>query len=181
MNYKLDITLTDKDYTDFNIFWMLKSTYGKKQMLKCRVIIFLIFALSALFVLLTGDGSVGNFVFIGLMVVMLALFQIFMPSFYTRTIKSQLKTLKKSGKMAYSPESSMEFYDDYFVEYTEENKNEHKYTTIERISLVGDKIIYLHINNVTAYLIPISSFNSEEELSSFIDFIKTKAPIVDIY
>lgn len=90
MNYKFDVNLTDKDYTDFNIFWMLKSTYGKKQLLKCRVIIFLIFALSALFVLLTGDGSVGNFVFIGLMVVMLALFQIFMARFFAFFIQKSI-------------------------------------------------------------------------------------------
>ena len=181
MNYKLDITLTDKDYTDFNIFWMLKSPYGKKQMLKSRLILSVIFILAVLYVLITGEGISENFVFIGLMVVMLALFQIFMARFFAFSLKSQFKTLKKSGKMAYSPESTMGFYDDIFVEYTEENKNEHKYTTIERISIVGDKIIYLHINNVTAYLIPMSSFTSAEELRSFIDFIKTKAPIVDMY
>ena len=181
MNYKFDVNLTDKDYTDFNIFWMLKSPYGKKQMLKSRLILSVIFILAVLYVLITGEGILENFVFIGLMVVMLALFQLFMSRFFAFSLKNQFKTLKKSGKMAYSPESTMEFYDDIFVEYTEENKNEHKYTTIERISLVGDKIIYIHINNVMAYLIPISSFNSEEELRSFIDFIKTKAPIVDIY
>ena len=181
MNYTINVSLTDNDYLDYNIFWMLKSTYGKKQLMKCRVIIFLIFALSALFVLITGDGSVGNFVFIGLMVVMLALFQIFMPCFYMRTIKSQLKTLKKSGKMAYSSEATLEFTDEMFTETTSDNKTEQKYSCIERVSIITDKAIYIHTNNVMAYLIPMSSFTSAEELRSFIDYIKTKALIVDMY
>ena len=78
-------------------------------------------------------------------------------------------------------EATLEFLDETFTETTPDNKTEQKYTCIERVSIITDKIIYIHINNVTAYLIPMSSFASSEELRSFIDFIKTKAPIVDIY
>ena len=66
MNYKFDVNLTDKDYTDFNIFWMLKSPYGKKQMLKSRLILSVIFILAVLYVLITGEGISENFVFIGI-------------------------------------------------------------------------------------------------------------------
>ena len=38
MDFKLDITLTDKDYFDYNVFWMLRSPCGKKRMIKYRAV-----------------------------------------------------------------------------------------------------------------------------------------------
>ena len=36
MLYKFNTKMTDEDYLEFNKFWMLKSHYGKKQILSLR-------------------------------------------------------------------------------------------------------------------------------------------------
>ena len=83
--------------------------------------------------------------------------------------------------MPFSPESHMEFDDETFIEYTTKNKNEHQYSAIDRVSIVGSKTVYIHLNNVMAYMVPFDSFESVEEYNRFFDFIKTKVNIVDIY
>jgi hypothetical protein len=92
-----------------------------------------------------------------------------------------LKSLKKSGKMGYSPKAAIEFYDDFFLEITPENKTEQKYSVLERVSVIGGKAIYLHVNNVMAYLLPIACFASEEELNAFLEFLRGKCTQFDYY
>lgn len=83
--------------------------------------------------------------------------------------------------MGYSPESVIEFYEDSFKETTPDNITEQKYSAIERISVVDGKMIYIHTNNILAYMLPISSFSSNEQYNDFFDFIKTKCKNIDIY
>ena len=97
------------------------------------------------------------------------------------TLKASIKSLRKKGKMGYSPTSVVEFLNETFIETTPENKTEQKYSSIERISLVDNKMIYIHVNNVMAYIIPVSCFESAEQYQSFLDFIKTKSTNIDIY
>ena len=67
--------------------------------------------------------------------IVLLIAQIFLTRFFSWSLKGQIKTLKKSGKMGYSPESVIEFFEESFVETTSENKTEHKYSAVERISV----------------------------------------------
>ena len=83
--------------------------------------------------------------------------------------------------MAYSPSAVLEFYEDGFVETTEQNKTEQKYTSVERISIVNNKMIYIHVNNIMAYILPIACFETEEQYYAFVEFMKMKCGIVDVY
>ena len=42
MKFQFNIDLTDKDYTDFNVFWQTKSRYGKKMLLTLRIFLLLL-------------------------------------------------------------------------------------------------------------------------------------------
>ena len=181
MKFKFDIKLTDKDYFDYNKFWMLKTPYGKKQLSLTRKILYLIFAIGILILLFMGEITAQTYITIVGSIVLCLLMQALMTKFLICFLKVQIKTMKKSGKMPFSAESHMVFYDDTFTEYTTENKNEHKYSAIDRVSVVGGKAIYIHLNNILAYVLPFDSFESVEEYNRFFDFIKTKVNIVDIY
>ena len=43
--------------------------------------------------------------------------------------------------MGYSPSAVIEFYEDVFIETTPDNKTERKYSAIERISIVDNKVV----------------------------------------
>ena len=53
-----------------------------------------------------------------------------------------MKGQKGTGKMGYSPESILEFYDDYLIETMPGKKIEQNYSEIENVCLVDMKILF---------------------------------------
>ena len=97
------------------------------------------------------------------------------------SIRMNVKTLKKRGKMAYSATSELEFFEDILVETTPTNRTEQKYSAIERISVVGDNVIYIHISTIGAYILPSSCFESSQQRQDLLEFLKTKCSTIDNY
>ena len=83
--------------------------------------------------------------------------------------------------MGYSPISEIEFNDESFIEITADNKTEQKYSAVERVSVLSDKVIYIHINNVMSYILPSSCFESKEQYNNFLDFMRSKCANIDVY
>ena len=182
MKFQFNIKTTDQDYFDYNTFWMLRSYYGKKQMTAFRIIIAVIIGVYILLLLYSGNFSLNSFIRTIPMAILLILFEFLLsPTFFVLFIRSYLKSLKKKGKMGYSPSSVMEFYEDVFIETTPDNKTEQKYSAIERVSIVDNKVVYIHVNNIMSYMLPLSCFESNEQYNEFFEFIKTKCSNIDIY
>lgn len=181
MKFQLNINLTDRDYFDYNKFWMLRSHYGKKQMLITRIVIAAIFGGYFFITLFDGNVTFESLIAIISMAIVLVIFELLLSPLFVLFLKSHLKSLKKKGKMGYSPLSVIEFYENVFVETTPDNKTEQKYSVIERVSVVDNKVVYIHVNNVMAYMLPFSCFESIEQYNEFYEFIKTKCSHIDIY
>ncbi len=181
MLFKFNIKLSEQDYFDYNVFHLLKSPYGAKQVVPLRIGIALIFLVGVLINMTISGFSLDSFVQSIPLVVLLLIFELGFNSFIKWSVKYNIKRLKKAGKMAYTPESVIEFFDDRFSELTDENTTEHKYTAIERVSVLKGKIVYIHINNIMSYLLPVSSFESEVQFDEFLEFIKSKNSNVDYY
>lgn len=181
MKFQFEVHLNDQDYLDYNKFWMLRSHYGKKQMRSFRIMIAALLGVVILYFLFRGGFTAYSLVSILPTVIFLILLELALAPLFGFFLKGHLKSLKKKGKMGYAPDSVMEFYEDSFVETTPENKTEQKYSAIERISVVNNTTIYLHINNIMAYILPFSCFESKEQYDEFFEFITTKCGTVDRY
>lgn len=181
MHFKFYINLNDKDYLDYNTFWMIRSPYGKKQMLKFRLAIAILFACISFLSLLTGKFSAKAWIGVIPYAIFLVLFELLLNPFFTWILRGSIKSLKSKGKMGYSPVSEMEFYDESFIETTPDNKSEQKYSAVERVSVIADKVIYIHVNSVMSYILPFSCFASKEQYEQFLDFLKTKCTSIDLY
>ncbi len=181
MKFQFNVNVSDQDYLDYNSFWMIRSPYGKKQIKTFRIAIAVLFAIFISISLFSGGFTLESFLGVIPMVIVLFLAQIFLTKFFSWSLKIQIKALKKSGKMGYSPDSVIEFSQDSLIETTPDNKTEHKYSAIERVSIVDNKMIYIHVNNVMSYILPLTSFESKEQYDDFLDFIKTKCENIDIY
>jgi small-conductance mechanosensitive channel len=96
-------------------------------------------------------------------------------------IKRTIKKLKKNGKMAYEPFATMAFTNNTIMHITPASKSSISYSLIEHVSIIPRKVIYIHINNLTSYILPFSCFTSEEQYSYFVTFIKTKCKKVKYY
>lgn len=181
MNFRFNVNVDERDYLDFNIFWMLRSHYGKKQIKTIRIILAIPFLMIILLSLINGKFSTDSLLGAIPVVIVALLFQALSTKFLLWSVKVTVKNLKKIGKMGYSPEAVFEFSEEVFIETTPENKTEQKYSAIERISIVDGKMIYIHINNVMAYMLPLSCFESKEQYDNFMEFIKEKCDTIDIY
>lgn len=179
MKFQFFINLTEQDYIDYNFFVNMKSPYGKTQRQNLRLSITIVFLILISFSFL--DISIYSIFLSILLIIGLILFQVFFNRYILYFVKSQIETIKKSGKIAFSPFSTLEFYDEYFIENTADNITQQKYSSIERVSIVENEDIYIHINSILSFIIPISCFTSNEQLNSFIDFIKIKCLNVDFY
>lgn len=182
MKFKFNITIDDKDYLDYNTFWIFKSPYGKWQWIKFRLLLILPFAVLCLLPL-TSENNSPQTIIVSIIsaTIMLILCQLLFKPIFIWIFKAHIRSLKKRGKMGYSPISEMEFYEDCFTEITPDNKTEQKYTAIERVSVLTDRVIYIHVNNLMAYIVPFNCFESEEQLNGFLAFLKTKCANIDIY
>lgn len=181
MIFELNVKLSEKDYFDFNEFWMLRSHYGKSQMIKFRIAIALIAFLGILCFCIGKASLEDTLVYLIAYAVVMTVFQLLFNKFMLLSLKRQIKALKKKGKMAYTPESTMQFGDSIFIETTPTERVERSYSALERVSILGDKVVYIHLNNVTAYIVPRDSFDSEEQYNAFLEFIKTKCANIDVY
>lgn len=181
MRFKFYINLNDKDYFDYNTFWMIKSPYGNKQMLKFRVFIAILFASVSFLSLFEGGFSANAWIDIIPYVILLVSFELLLHPFFVWVLKANIKSLKAKGKMGYPPVSELEFYDESFIEITPDNKSEQKYSAVERVSVITDKVIYIHVNNVMSYILPLSCFESREQYNAFLDFVRIKCSNIDVY
>ncbi|MBE6693711.1 MAG: YcxB family protein [Ruminococcaceae bacterium] len=181
MNFKFNVVLSDDDYLELNKFIMLRSHYGKKQIGQSRVIaavgIGALIALSLIF----GEFTLGAFLMTIPYSILLGLFIVFLPNMMSAFLKSHIKQMKKDGKLPYTPSSVVEFFDDSFTEVAEDNKTELKYSSVERVSVVGGKTVYIHFNSLAAIILPKTSFESDERYGEFLEFIKTKCAEVNFY
>ena len=181
IHFKFDVTLTDKDYLDLNLFVALKSHYGKGQMRKLRVLFAVFICVAALLSLIGGGFSPEAFLFLIPYAVLLIVFEALLVPFFALSIKGNIKALKKQGKMAFHPVSAIEFFDESITETTPEHTTKLTYSALERISEVDGNVIYLHLNSLAAYILPRTVFESDSQYKDFLAFIKTKCANFDTY
>ena len=184
MKFQFTVNLNDTDYLEFNKFHMLRSPYGEKTLRNTRASIYLIFGIFILLALFVGyllESLPYTLIVVLALIVACAFYQIRLPHSMGASLKKHIARLQKSGKAPYSPHAELAFYEDHFTETTETAKSEVSYAALERISVVDRKYIYLHVNSLSAYLLPTASFASEEQYNAFLAFAKTVCPCVEVY
>jgi hypothetical protein len=146
---------------------------GKKLIKKERIIISVFTVFCVILILLNKEGS-DLIVAVVALLLSVILVQILITPGMKLFVKLNVTSLTKTqGKMPYTEHSVIEFYDDIFVETSEDNKTEMKYSAIENV-FVNDKLVAIFINKMQAYIIPVVSFKSNEEMLSLVRFISEK-------
>lgn len=181
MKFRFDVHISEQDYIDLNKFMMFRSPYGKKTFKQYRILLAVVFALCILISLFGGNFTLETVLGAVPLIIIAVLCQVFLKSFFSFVLKANIKAIKKSGKKAYSPDSVMEFYKDCLVEKTSDYKVEHKYSAFEHISIVDNKMIYFHINNIISYTMPLSVFESKEQYDGFMELINSKCSNIEVY
>lgn len=181
MSFCFNVNLSQNDYLDFNIFVLFRTPAGRKQIMSMRAFIFLMFGAVGVAYFFISESFFQTLFFELLMLIVLGIFQLNLHRVYTFILKKQIKSFKKHGKIPLSESSVLEFYDDFFAEKTEDNRSEVKYQGIESVNVVRSSAVYIHLNQLQAVIIPISTFRSQEEFDFFVKFLNEKCKAVKYY
>jgi len=174
MLYKFECRTTDKDYYDFNKYHMTDSPDVKKSNLIGKLYVPVIFLIIFIYYVIRGDDWYSlsmTFITFGIISVICFFFNKYFSLFF---LKLNIKFMKKNGKLPYSDYSILEFYDDYFVEQTDNTKTEVQYNAVFKIRVNEPKAIYIYQSTVLAYIIPFDAFDSDEDRNKFLEFMAKK-------
>ena len=171
MKYELKVSLSEREYYDFNKFHMNRSPYGKRNR-RAIYIIALVMAILIMAMNFIVEGfNIETFLFLIPYLLVICLILLLVGPLSLLVLKMQIALMKKQGKMPYEETSVIELYEDYFVEVTDKSRNEIKYTGAEGIMISQDGSIYIYMNSLMAYILPVSCFESDkmrEEISGFL-------------
>ena len=181
MLYQLNITLTDEDYLQFNNFHSFESGQSKKMLLKTRLIyIAAMVGLIVLLVLITGWSSLAT-LYAGLLASFTLVYMLMFKKILQKNMKSQIKRMKKMGRLPYEAVSTIEFYEDRMVEISPTSRTEESYGIFERVCVVKDQYLFLYRSSISAYILPIPQIKTQINLEDFLHFLSRKCGNVEHY
>ena len=174
MKFSFDVKLTEKDYFEFNKFYLLRMK-KHRTLSVVRIVLSVILSILGLFVILSDAYTLKFKIFYSVAILVFFLYFVFYKKIIEFSLKSTIKRLKKTGKLPFSPVATVEFYDDCFVSVTDTARAESKISAIEKVSVVDNNTVYVHLSSVSAEIIPFSAFESEAQRKEFFEFIKSKS------
>lgn len=181
MIYKIDTTLTDELYADFNCFTAVETKTAKRAVIISRIIINAIYV-ACLVAIALADGF-STFLFI--YAVSLASLSVYntvnMKKIVKKSTIRQLNKIRKTGKVPYSPTATIEFYEDKLIDISPNSRIEQNYQGLDRICVVKGRFILLYTSNIGAYIVPEEQAKAQVDLDEFIQFITQKCSSVEYY
>ncbi len=181
MKYKFNINITDEDYYKYNEFVILRSPYGKKSMLSLRLAIVIMLGMFTVMSFVMNGVTKGTLIALIPTAALIIIMQLVLNPVMKSTLKKQLKTLKETGKPAFSPQSVVEVYDDHFFETHADGEHKVRFASVERVSVIGEKYIYIHVNSSMGYIFPRESFESEAQYGEFEAFLSERCKELNRY
>jgi hypothetical protein len=171
--YQFTNSVTEEDYLAFNEYHLLHSAQGKKALMTFRI---LTPVLSLLAIVIFWIANVSQELLIA-EIIALSLVSIIMAFFsknmLLKTIKNNLKRLKKDGKLPFSKETVITFDEERLHEKSIDAESSINYSSIEKIG-EGDQAIYIYFSALQAFILPYRSFESDEQRHEFLSFLNTK-------
>lgn len=181
MKYQLNITLTEEDYIAFNNFHAIESKQAQKTIKKSRTIMVCCLLALMVFVVISSGWNTFSATYIALLLPLTILLSLFFEKMMHHTVKTQVKLLKKTGKLPFDPNSCFEFYDDKLAESTPSKRTEQSYASLERVCLIADRYILLYNSSVGAYILPVAQVKTQVSYEEFWKFLCLKCKNIEQY
>lgn len=174
--YQFKYILNDKDYWEFNKYYISNARAGKIMLWIIRLFI-VIACINNIISTLKNPEEEYDLMFAIILIFLYAIVAViffFIAKILILLItKIYIKLMKKDGKLPYGSDVYMQFDDDFFVENTNETEIKTKYESVEKI-VVYKNYTYIYISSIQAFIIPSFVFETKEQKSEFLTFINHK-------
>jgi hypothetical protein len=170
---KYSFTINEDDYYEFNKYHLYNSPYSKRRMMFLRIFPPVVFIAIAIYMGPSMGFKVVSYMIYTIFFTMALVHFLFYKKSMNRTLKRNIKKLRKTGRLHYESEITYEFLEDTFIETTHESESVTKYSMIERVS-TGPSAFYLYTSVQVAHIVPFRVFANDSEREAFFSFIQSK-------
>lgn len=181
MRFRFDTSITADDYLAFNIFCEFDSPEGKKRTKQISLIFLFYFLYGAFKSLLTDGLTLKTLLFC----IIWGLFQLILAFLCKKVLRCVIthryKRKIKSGEYLFSPNATLEFYDDKVVEISEYQRLEVCYEGLQKIRVVSTKYIYIFDSSASALILTIPQVMQQANAADFLKFLSEKCSTVEYY
>lgn len=182
MRFRLNISIDDEEYIDFNKFNLLRSPYGSRYMKKSIILISACAGFIAFCSLLTAImlSNLFLYIFTLLVAAFIGAYPVILRKVLTSKMEKYIHLHLENGDRIYTPNQAIEFYDDVLVSDDGKRQTKTQYNDIEQICVIN-RYVYIYSKQKTAYIIKTADFDSTEDYARFLDFIESSFENVDFY
>lgn len=181
MRFQLDITLTEEDYLDFNVFHSLETAAGKKMLRNSRILFLSVAAVVIVMLIITLGWTTFSAIYVLFLGAFAVIYTLRSKKAIIKNIKKQMERAKKTGKLPFDPAVRLEFYEDKMAEITADKRLDQNYSVIERICVWDDRAIYLYNSSVGAHILPIPQLKEQLDQAEFLSFLSQKCNAIEYY
>lgn len=168
---KYTIEIKDQDYLAYNSCFLKKTDVGKRYLrnykLQGPLMLLVILAAFAVF----GLNLKTTLVLAGLYAIFSVLWFLIAEKMLWRKTKSNLKKMRKHGKLPYTEKSKMEFDDDKITETTDKGEHSIGYDKISQI-YYEEEYIFAFYNGANGFVIPLHCFGDDKK--KVVEYLKSK-------
>lgn len=174
MIYRFECDYTDDDYYLFNEYHMLKSPEGKKGMLYLRLIMPLMLFVQWIYDFFTADDTYYLAYSFGMYLIASVVWYFGIKKVCLLLLKIGLKRKSKKRDNSYCENAVLEFDESFFEETTSNATTKVKYEGVYRVAVNPNEAVYIYQNRAVAFIVPFRCFKTDEEKTSFLEFIQGK-------
>lgn len=181
MYFTFCVNKTDEDYINFNVFHYKKTPDGKKCVNRTRLNFLLIEVMMFVLTIVLRPDIYLTTGFIFILAVIYVVFLVRSEKQAESITKKALRKSEKKGTKPYTSQAEMEFYEECFTEMADGIKTEVVYSSINTVRILNGQYIFIYLNESSAFIIPFRVFESNEQCTAFIDFLRSKISNVTFY
>ena len=164
---KIDYQLTKQDYIDYNIYHMSHSDTIRRSLFGQRYLISIIFLIMPFMLIKISD--IHLWYWLSTFIIVYILWIIFYPKYLRWYIIRRISRMLDEGKnVDMLGDHSFLLTEDGVIDITNFSESKNNWNVIENI-VVTREHIFIYINAVMAYIIPIRAFININQKNEFIN------------
>jgi len=168
---KLEFSIIEEDYIKFNIHHMDISKTYRRTILKQRYVVPIIFLIIPFFLVKISKIPFLNWIVLyGLLyIIWICFYKKYLIWKVKNNIKKSLKEGKNNGILG---KRTFEICEDEIIETSEYGKSSTNIKSVEDV-FINDEYIYIYINRLQAYIVPLRAFINKKEKDEFIKHMES--------
>ena len=159
---RVTVNLNDEDYIAYNISHQFGTKTGKDAIIAGKVLHVILCIGLIIFICALDAGPILTVIEIAAVIGLYVYILISYDNRIKKRIRRKVEQIKKTGKLPYEPEATIDLNDDCIMEYTPSTTRKIEWKDIEQIR-TDEEHAYLQFSTMQALLIPFRCVGDQKD------------------